>query len=163
MLPVRLIRGQTAQATATTEENASTIYPTIPNRRLGCLRADSRATATQHTLRGCLRHSGPFTSACHTPLGYHFRVQPQQGYLNCQERAAMSSSSVRKHAGAGSASDQPTVPEPSFAERARTLVYLGRLDSLSTRGRLRPPRRCSRTPRILCPDLWDVDFAWGWK
>jgi len=44
----------------------------------------------------------------------------------------MSSSSLRKHAGAGVASDQPTVPEPSFAERARTLVYLGRVGSLST-------------------------------
>jgi Outer membrane efflux protein len=28
----------------------------------------------------------------------------------------------------GPASDQPSVPEPTFAERARTLVYLGRLD-----------------------------------
>src|SRR5207253_8127838 len=44
----------------------------------------------------------------------------------------MSSSSVRRHAGAGSASDQPAVPEPSFAERARTLVCLGRTGSLST-------------------------------
>ena len=36
----------------------------------------------------------------------------------------MSSSSIRKHAGTGAASDQPAVPEPSFAERARTLAYL---------------------------------------
>ena len=35
----------------------------------------------------------------------------------------MSSSSIRKHSGTGAASDQPAVPEPSFAERARTLVY----------------------------------------
>src|SRR5207245_8110018 len=28
---------------------------------------------------------------------------------------------------------------------------------------LRTPRHCSRTPRILSPDLWDVDFACGWK
>ena len=44
----------------------------------------------------------------------------------------MSSSSIRKHAGPGAASDQPAVPEPSFAERARTLVYLARIGSLST-------------------------------
>src|SRR5579863_9578902 len=42
------------------------------------------------------------------------------------------SSSSRKHAGPGPASDQPPVPEPSFSERARTLVYLGRIGSLST-------------------------------
>lgn len=47
----------------------------------------------------------------------------------------MSSSSIRKHAGNGAASDQPTVPEPSFSERARTLVYLGRIGSLSTLSR----------------------------
>jgi putative heme iron utilization protein len=48
----------------------------------------------------------------------------------------MSSSSVRKHAGV--ASDQPTVPEPSFAERARTLLYVGRIGSLSTLSRKQP-------------------------
>ncbi len=47
----------------------------------------------------------------------------------------MSSSSIRKHAGTGAVSDQPMVPEPSFAERARTLVYLGRIGSLSTLSR----------------------------
>src|SRR5437879_7466844 len=50
----------------------------------------------------------------------------------------MSSSSVRKHAGTGAASDQPPVPEPSFAERARTLMYLGRIGSLSTLSRRQP-------------------------
>ena len=50
----------------------------------------------------------------------------------------MSSSSVRKHAGPGAASDQPMVPEPSFAERARTLMYLGRIGSLSTLSRKQP-------------------------
>jgi heme iron utilization protein len=50
----------------------------------------------------------------------------------------MSSSSLRKHAGTGVASDQPTVPEPSFAERARTLVYLRRIGSLSTLSRKQP-------------------------
>src|ERR1700691_4713840 len=44
----------------------------------------------------------------------------------------MSSSSPRKHAGPGAGSDQPALPEPSFSERARTLVHLGRIGSLST-------------------------------
>ena len=50
----------------------------------------------------------------------------------------MSSSSNRKHAGTGAASDQPAVPEPSYAERARTLVYLTRIGSLSTLSRKQP-------------------------
>lgn len=50
----------------------------------------------------------------------------------------MSSSSSRKHAGTGAVSDQAVVPEPSFAERARTLVYLGRIGSLSTLSRKQP-------------------------
>ncbi|MGD0268166.1 MAG: DUF2470 domain-containing protein [Candidatus Sulfotelmatobacter sp.] len=50
----------------------------------------------------------------------------------------MSSSSPRKHAGPGPGSDQPAVPEPSFSERARTLVYLGRIGSLSTLSRKQP-------------------------
>ncbi len=50
----------------------------------------------------------------------------------------MSSSSVRKHASGGVAGDQPSVPEPSFAERARTLMYLGRIGSLSTLSRKQP-------------------------
>ena len=50
----------------------------------------------------------------------------------------MSLSSLRKHASGGEAQDQPTVPEPSFAERARTLVYLGRIGSLSTLSRKQP-------------------------
>jgi heme iron utilization protein len=50
----------------------------------------------------------------------------------------MSSSSIRKHAGTGATSDQPAVPEPSFAERARTLVYLARIGSLSTLSRKQP-------------------------
>lgn len=47
----------------------------------------------------------------------------------------MSSPSNRKHGGTGAASDHPPVPEPSFSERARTLVYLGRIGSLSTLSR----------------------------
>lgn len=50
----------------------------------------------------------------------------------------MSSSSTRKHAGPGPASDEHAVPEPSFSERARTLVYLGRVGSLSTLSRKQP-------------------------
>ena len=44
----------------------------------------------------------------------------------------------RKHAGPGPSSDQPPVPEPTFAERARTLVYLGRIGSLSSLSRKQP-------------------------
>src|SRR6266536_3207586 len=50
----------------------------------------------------------------------------------------MTTSSGRKHAGTGPASNQPPVPEPTFAERARTLVYLGRVGSLSTLSRKQP-------------------------
>jgi putative heme iron utilization protein len=50
----------------------------------------------------------------------------------------MSSSSSRKHAVPSGASDQPPVPEPSFAERARTLVYISRIGSLSTLSRKQP-------------------------
>src|ERR1700724_2766995 len=50
----------------------------------------------------------------------------------------MSSSSIRTHAGTGAASAQPTVPEPSFSERSRTLAYLGRIGSLSTLSRKQP-------------------------
>src|SRR6202140_3622425 len=50
----------------------------------------------------------------------------------------MSSSSIRKHAGTSARSDQPPVPEPSFAERARTLVYISRIGSLSTLSRKQP-------------------------
>ena len=48
----------------------------------------------------------------------------------------MSSSSARKHA--STTNNQPTVPEPSFAERTRTLLYLGRLGSLSTHSLKQP-------------------------
>jgi heme iron utilization protein len=46
--------------------------------------------------------------------------------------------SVRKHARPGPASDRPPVPEPTFAERARTLVYLGGIGNLSTLSRKQP-------------------------
>jgi heme iron utilization protein len=48
------------------------------------------------------------------------------------------SSFVRKHAGPSTASDSPPIPEPSFAERARTLLHLGRIGSLSTLSRKQP-------------------------
>ena len=49
----------------------------------------------------------------------------------------MSSLSVGKHAGRP-ATGQPPVLEPSFAERVRTLVYMGRIGSLSTISRKQP-------------------------
>jgi putative heme iron utilization protein len=48
------------------------------------------------------------------------------------------SSSSRKHAGTGAVSDQSSVPEPSYAERARTLMYLARIGTLSTLSRKQP-------------------------
>jgi heme iron utilization protein len=50
----------------------------------------------------------------------------------------MSSSTAGKHAGSGAGSSQPAVAEPTFAERARTLAYLGRIGSLSTLSRKQP-------------------------
>jgi heme iron utilization protein len=50
----------------------------------------------------------------------------------------MTSTPTRKHAGPGAATDQPPVPEPTFAERTRTLMYLGRIGSLSTLSRKQP-------------------------
>ena len=50
----------------------------------------------------------------------------------------MSSSSTRQHGSTKASSSQPQVPEPSFSERARTLVYLSRIGSLSTVSRKRP-------------------------
>ncbi len=47
----------------------------------------------------------------------------------------MSSSSPGQHASPSAGSDQRPVAEPSFAERARTLMYVGRIGSLSTHSR----------------------------
>ncbi|MGA9390397.1 MAG: DUF2470 domain-containing protein [Candidatus Sulfotelmatobacter sp.] len=47
-------------------------------------------------------------------------------------------SSPRKHAGPSPATDRPAPPEPSFSERARTLMFLGRIGSLSTVSRKQP-------------------------
>src|ERR1700680_3467181 len=46
--------------------------------------------------------------------------------------------STAKHTGPSKANDQPTVAEPSFAERARTLMYLSGMGSLSTLSRKQP-------------------------
>jgi putative heme iron utilization protein len=40
-----------------------------------------------------------------------------------------------KHAGSGTTSNQPAAAEPTFAERVRTLLYLGRIGTLSTLSR----------------------------
>src|SRR6202021_2753816 len=47
----------------------------------------------------------------------------------------MSSSTAGKHAGSGAASNRSAIAEPTFAERARPLVYLNRVGSLSTLSR----------------------------
>jgi putative heme iron utilization protein len=48
------------------------------------------------------------------------------------------SSPTRNHGGTATVSNQPPVPEPSFPEKARTLVHLGRIGSLSTVSRKQP-------------------------
>jgi len=45
---------------------------------------------------------------------------------------------MSQHAGPPRASDEPVVPEPSFAERARTLVHQGRAGTLATLSRRHP-------------------------
>jgi heme iron utilization protein len=45
---------------------------------------------------------------------------------------------TNRHAGPPSSADTPGVPEPSYAERARTLVHLGRTGSLATLSRRHP-------------------------
>lgn len=50
----------------------------------------------------------------------------------------MPSTSTGKHASGSPATGRPPVPEPSFAERARTLLHLGRIGSLSTLSRKQP-------------------------
>ena len=50
----------------------------------------------------------------------------------------MSSTPTGRHAGSRPASNAPAIPEPTFADRARTLVHLGRIGSLSTHSRKQP-------------------------
>ena len=45
---------------------------------------------------------------------------------------------MSRHAGPPRAADAPIVPEPTFAERARTLAYLGRTGTLATLSRRHP-------------------------
>ena len=45
---------------------------------------------------------------------------------------------MSQHAGAPRASDEPVVPEPTFAERARTLLHQGRTGTLATLSRRHP-------------------------
>jgi hypothetical protein len=45
---------------------------------------------------------------------------------------------MNRHAGPPRATDTPPVPEPTFAERARTLAYLGRSGALATLSRRHP-------------------------
>lgn len=45
---------------------------------------------------------------------------------------------MSRHAGPPRAADAPAVPEPTFAERARTLAYLGRTAALATLSRRHP-------------------------
>ena len=49
----------------------------------------------------------------------------------------MSSPSLGKHA-SGVTSNQPAIPEPSFAEQARALLHSGRIGSLSSLSRKQP-------------------------
>src|SRR5215472_3440837 len=67
----------------------------------------------------------------------------------------MSFSSVGKHAGAGSTNHQLVAPEPSFAERARTLVYLGRIGSLSTHS-----LQAASVIRLPA-DLRNIEISWN--
>jgi heme iron utilization protein len=50
----------------------------------------------------------------------------------------MTTTSTRNHGGTATVSNQPSPPEPSFSERARTLVHLARIGSLSTLSRKQP-------------------------
>src|SRR6202020_767481 len=43
-----------------------------------------------------------------------------------------------RHAATGAGDARAAIPEPSYAERARTLLHLGRVGSLSTLSRKRP-------------------------
>ncbi len=45
---------------------------------------------------------------------------------------------MNRHAGPPESSDAPPIPEPTYAERARTLVSLGRIGTLSTLSRRHP-------------------------
>src|SRR5271168_324949 len=48
------------------------------------------------------------------------------------------STTSNRHAGTGAGGAQAAIPEPSYAERARTLLHLSRVGSLSTLSRKQP-------------------------
>ncbi len=50
----------------------------------------------------------------------------------------MSDPTSRRHASGGLTADQGPAPEPTYSERARTLIHLGRVGSLSTLSRKHP-------------------------
>jgi len=54
------------------------------------------------------------------------------GHDLSSEAVAQRTVAARNHAEASPASNKPAIAEPTFAERARTLMYLGRVGSLST-------------------------------
>ena len=45
---------------------------------------------------------------------------------------------MSRHAGPPRSGESPTIPEPTYAERARTLAYLGRSGALATLSRKHP-------------------------
>ena len=55
-----------------------------------------------------------------------------------EERAGEAGRAMNRHAGPPRADDGPAVPEPTFAERARTLAHLGRTGTLATLSRKHP-------------------------
>ena len=55
-----------------------------------------------------------------------------------RENLQVKNTSSRQHGYSASPSNQPQLPEPSYAERARTLAYVGRVGSLSTCSQKRP-------------------------
>jgi putative heme iron utilization protein len=59
--------------------------------------------------------------------------------MTCAKEIAMAKDPIgSQHAGSTSPSVSQSVPEPSFAERARTLMYLGRTGTLATVSRKHP-------------------------
>ncbi len=58
--------------------------------------------------------------------------------LDCregEEGCSVGNRSLGHHAGGEPATEKPAVPEPTYAERARTLLHIGRVGSLSTTSR----------------------------
>src|SRR5688572_209461 len=80
------------------------------------------------------RPSRPARPAATAPTTRSARSRPRASrYLHPADLRKMVAMS--RHAGPPSSSDTPPVPEPTFAERARTLVHLGRTGTLATLSR----------------------------